>query len=140
MDGTMNNDKPKQMLIWRNDLRTSGGQKLPVGKIAAQMSHASLGAVLSQVTFGAEELTINAASGPLREWLDGQFTKISVYVNSEQELVDVINKAKEAGLITSLITDAGHTIFNRVPTITCGAIGPSYPTDLIGITDKLPLL
>jgi PTH2 family peptidyl-tRNA hydrolase len=55
-------------------------------------------------------------------------------------LIDVINKAKEVGLITSLITDAGHTEFNGVPTITCGAVGPAYPDQLKDITGHLPLL
>lgn len=110
------------------------------GKMVAQGAHASLAAILDQGHYGAEELCIYASGGALREWLDGQFTKICVSVNSEAELVAVINKAKEAGLITSLITDAGLTEFGGVPTITCGAVGPAYPDELKDITGHLPLL
>jgi len=133
-------NKPKQIIIMRKDLN------MRKGKMIAQGCHASLAAVLSQTYYTEENYAgepirmFNNKSGPLKDWLDGQFTKICVSVNSEQELIDIINKAKDAGLITSLITDAGHTEFNGVPTITCGAVGPAYSNDLIGLTDHLPLL
>ena len=76
----------------------------------------------------------------VKEWLSGPFTKIAVSVNSEEELFDIMNKAKEAGLITALITDAGRTEFNGIPTNTCIAIGPATHEELLPITGSLKLL
>ena len=144
--------KPKQILIWRSDLRNADGHKVRSGKMAAQLAHASLAAVLSCAVPGLRSISISlmdealplgqrhTAPHALRDWLEGQYAKICVSVNSEQELLDIIQKAKDLGLITSLITDAGLTEFNGVPTITCGCVGPAYPEQLEGITDHLPLL
>ena len=74
------------------------------------------------------------------EWVDGIFTKICVSVNSEDELMDCYNKAKEAGLNCSLIEDAGLTEFNGVVTKTCIAIGPNASEKIDLITGHLQLL
>ena len=66
--------------------------------------------------------------------------KIVVRVESEQELFDIYHKAQRAGLITSLILDAGLTEFDGVPTYTCIAIGPATDDDLKPITGHLKLL
>ncbi len=76
----------------------------------------------------------------LESWINGAFTKICVYVNSEEELKEVYKKAKEAKLLCSIIEDSGQTEFNNVPTLTAVAIGPHYPSDLNPITGHLPLL
>ena len=155
---------PKQILIWRNDLRSSTGHKVRTGKIAAQLAHASMAAILNLGNVVREysdldgQLTNIKLTIPLYEqnfifngkpdidhqvlieWIEDLFTKVCVYVNSEQELLDIIQKAKNAGLINSLITDAGLTEFNNVPTITCGCVGPAYPEQLQDITGHLHLL
>lgn len=89
-----------------------------------------------------KEIIISAKKGSaLYDWLFNEmFTKITVYVNSEAELLEVYNKAKEKGLICSLITDAGLTEFNGVPTKTAVAIGPCWAEEVDGITGNLPLL
>ena len=149
---------PKQVIIMRKDL---GMRK---GKMISQGAHASMAAIIN---LGKVEWTYSDLDGSLCtislhiplwlnqyafngkpdirhgaviDWLEGRFTKICVGVDSEQELVDVIDKAKEAGLITSLITDAGLTEFGGVPTITCGCIGPAYPRDVDVLTGHLTLL
>jgi PTH2 family peptidyl-tRNA hydrolase len=76
----------------------------------------------------------------MKDWLTDKFTKICVSVNSEAELLEVYGNAKEKGLICSLITDAGLTEFNGVPTITCCAIGPVWSDEVDEITGKLSLL
>jgi PTH2 family peptidyl-tRNA hydrolase len=136
--------RPKQMIIMRKDLN------MRKGKMVAQGAHASLKAILdlghysdvySHVSIDDEHFVLNIDKNlALKEWMEGKFAKICVSVNSEQELLDIIQKAKDAGLITSLITDAGLTEFNGVSTITCGAIGPAYPEQLDPITGHLPLL
>jgi PTH2 family peptidyl-tRNA hydrolase len=76
----------------------------------------------------------------LGQWLEGRFTKVCVSVDSEQELIDIYEQAKSAGLLCSIITDAGLTEFNGVPTKTAVAIGPAYPEEVDPITRHLKLL
>jgi peptidyl-tRNA hydrolase, PTH2 family len=113
----------KQIIIMRKDLN------MRLGKQIAQGAHASMKATLE-----------NLEHPNVKEWLSGPFTKIAVSVNSEEELFEIMNKAKDAGLITALITDAGRTEFNGVPTNTCIAIGPATHEDLLPITGSLKLL
>lgn len=135
-------EKPKQIIVMRKDLN------MRKGKIAAQAAHASMAALLSHgwragtdVPGGTLYFHLPLANQPaVKEWLGGAFTKICVYVNSEQELLDVVDAATDAGLICSLITDSGLTEFNGVPTKTCCAVGPAYPSELQPITGHLPLL
>jgi peptidyl-tRNA hydrolase, PTH2 family len=113
----------KQIIVMRKDLN------MRIGKAIAQGAHASMKATLE-----------NMNHPNVKEWLSGPFTKIAVSVNSEEELFDVLNKAKDAGLITALITDAGRTEFNNIPTNTCIAIGPATHEELLPITGSLNLL
>lgn len=98
------------------------------GKCVAQGAHASLGAVLP-----------NQDDPRVKEWLAGSFTKVCVTVNSEEELADVFQRAKDAGLITCKIVDNGLTEFNGVPTWTCIAVGPDTHENLLPITGDLKL-
>ena len=141
----------KQILVVRRDL------KMRRGKEIAQCAHASM-AVFTRLIkveeFGKQPLSddpFDWRTTPsnmlfvfkyidvLWQWFSSSFAKICVTVNSEQELLDVYNKAKEAGMLCSLITDSGRTEFNGVPTITCCAIGPDYIEKIDPITKHLPL-
>ena len=122
------------------------------GKIAAQVAHASLKAVLDYAwrsTVGPDEFgkvpTLSVygfpIGGPIQEWLDnGEFTKICVYVETEKDLDMLFESAKMANIPCSVIVDFGKTEFNGVPTKTCIAVGPSYPDTINKITGHLPLL
>jgi len=135
----------KQIIVVRKDLN------MRKGKIAAQVAHASLGAVLkrSKTEYGFNDLgptgktkkVIEYYEGTAFEaWLDGTFTKICVSVNSEAELLEIEQKAKEAGLLNCLIQDSGKTEFHGVPTFTTLAIGPAWDSQLKIITGHLPLM
>ena len=136
--------KTKQVIIVRKDL------KMRKGKIGAQCAHASV-AILTNNLIGypfkwllfpyflAKFIFLFLTHKPLRIWLTGRFTKICLYVESEEELKLYYNKAKEAGLLCSLIQDAGLTEFGGVPTYTTAAIGPDTEEKLNLITGKLPL-
>ena len=148
----------KQVIVMRRDLKNAKGEKVRTGKLMAQAAHASLKAILdnmnwSKMRFGygivneAESqcggdfiLRESNITDAMKDWLTGRFTKVCVSVNSEAELIEVYNKAKEKGLICSLITDAGLTEFGGVPTITCCAIGPVWSNEVDEITGKLFLL
>lgn len=116
-------------------------------KIVAQGSHASLGVIFGMMDkefdVGGENYTMTLnikKDSPLKEWLDTIFTKVCVYVNSEEELLELYEKANEFGLPCCLITDRGLTQFNGNPTKTALAIGPCYSEEVDQITGHLKLL
>ena len=66
-------------------------------------------------------------------------TKVCVYVDSEEALLDIAKKANERGIIASVITDAGMTEFHGIPTKTCLALEP-LPAEIADeLTGELPL-
>ena len=124
----------KQVIVVRKDLN------MRKGKIAAQVAHASMGAILSfRDSFDGDTVVLRPTEEALY-WLNTTFTKICVYVNSEEELVGLYERAKSAGIVSCLITDNGLTEFNGIPTKTCAAIGPALVEDVDAITGGLPLL
>lgn len=119
-------DDLKQVILVRQDL------KLPKGKIAAQAAHASVDAVLKQLSsIGGQSIVKN--------WRLNGMRKIALKVKDEKELYRYIQLAKDAGLITSVITDAGKTVV-APGIVTCGAIGPNDIDDIDKITKDIPLL
>ena len=74
------------------------------------------------------------------QWMTRAMTKICVRVDSEEELLDVIAKARAAGLTVHAVTDAGRTEFRGVPTLTCCSIGPNDADEIDVITGHLKLL
>ena len=116
-------------------------RNLRTGKYVAQGAHASLGALLSLGKFDKERmsLTISLDNPFVYEWVIGRFTKIAVYVETDDELAAIYNKAKEEGIAASIITDAGLTEFNGVPTLTAVGIGPDDSDKVDKITGHLPL-
>lgn len=129
----------KQVIVVRKDL------KMRRGKEIAQASHASMAwlakRAMSKAFYpNAEEIgTQFFFSIPEYVWLEGGHTKVTVQVSSEKELLEVYQKAVDAGLTAHLITDAGRTEFNGVPTKTCVAIGPDYCDEVDKVTGDLTL-
>jgi len=125
----------KQVIIVRKDL------KMSVGKTSAQVAHASMKAILDTCNLLEGRILFKSQiPEPMYQWLTGIFTKVVLAVNSEEELLELYNKALCAGLICSLVTDAGLTVFNGVPTNTCIAIGPEESYKIDAITNHLKLL
>ena len=119
------------------------------GKMVAQGSHAAM-AWLTNIFRGKDgfggatmrtfdNITL---SGAALEWVMGSFTKICVSVDSEEELMDVYERACANKNLNNvyLITDEGKTEFNGVPTRTCLAIGPDWDEEIDAITGNLKLL
>ena len=129
---------PKQVIVMRKDLN------MRKGKMIAQGAHASMKVFLDRSHVVGDDSGMDhrvlLTTDPMREWIEGLFTKICLSVDSEQELIDIYNKAKEAGIPCSMIEDAGLTEFNGVVTKTCIAIGPEYPEGIAPITRHLKLL
>lgn len=135
----------KMMIAVRRDL------KMRKGKIAAQASHGAvdvaLRALKKENRLGTLEITdegifcpLNGeAETPLTWWFNHGTAKICVYVDSEEELLALNERARSAGLLTALIRDAGMTEFHGNPTYTCLAIEPALPETVDPITGDLPL-
>ena len=135
----------KQMIVMRRDL------KMRKGKIAAQAGHACVTATLMalqkegrlgqvQVTDGWVGLTENEQEAtPLSEWFDKGVAKICVYVDSEEELLRLHEKAQAAGVISALIQDAGMTEFPGDPPYPCLALEPLTAEKADEFTGGLPL-
>lgn len=123
----------KQIIIMRKDLN------MRKGKLVAQGAHASLGAILQQMTKEGDRMFLDLTDERLRSWITGRFKKICVYVNTEQELLDLHAAAVAGGFICSLITDSGLTEFHGVPTNTAVAIGPDFEDRIDVLCKHLPL-
>ena len=110
----------KQAILVRSDL------KLPKGKACAQAAHASVDAVLK------------SSKKTVEEWRDEGMAKIVLKVKDEKELIFYFQKAKDAGLVASLITDAGRTVVAS-GTKTAAAIGPDEDAEIDRIVGMLKL-
>lgn len=132
----------KQVIVLRKDLN------MRKGKMVAQGAHASMAAVLEDADFEKMEwsatdfdLCMHVQLTPeMHAWLTGIFTKICVSVDSEEELIEIYEKAKAKGIPCSLIKDSGLTEFNNVPTHTAVAVGPHEREVVDEITGGLKLL
>lgn len=137
--------KAKQMIVMRRDLR------MRKGKIAAQAGHACVEATLMALVREQrlDEVRTNdswvglahdeADRTPLTAWFDAGIAKVCVYVDSEEELLDIAAQGRERGFIVALIRDAGMTEFHGETTCTCLAFEPLYPEQIDPITGDLPL-
>ena len=101
--------------------------RLPRGKLAAQVAHASVAAIL------------HAPMDAWRDWLTAGMPKVVLRAEGESALLDLESRARSAGLPAALIRDAGRTVLAE-GTATCIGIGPA-PTDAIdALTGELRLV
>jgi PTH2 family peptidyl-tRNA hydrolase len=100
------------------------------GKIASQCCHASMAFLTKHLDWGSSGdgfvfHTTNYINTErcmeIKHWLENSFKKIVCYVNSEEELAELHQKALDAGLMSHLIEDNGATEFNGVKTKTFGS-------------------
>ena len=122
----------KQVIVMRKDLN------MRKGKLVAQGAHASMGAILSLCKQDGDRLVLEMDERT-KPWLTGRFKKICVYVNSEQELLEIYNTALTNGLVCSIIKDSGLTEFHGIPTLTAVAVGPDREDRIDAVTKHLPL-
>ncbi|XP_025834169.1 peptidyl-tRNA hydrolase 2, mitochondrial-like [Agrilus planipennis] len=107
----------------RNDL------KMQKGKVAAQCGHAAVAAYAKALKHKPQTV---------KRWLSYGGTKITVRIDSEEELLELDKKAKSAGILSSIIRDAGQT--QVAPgTRTVIAVGPAPKSELDKVTGHLKL-
>ena len=116
--------KYKMVMVIREDLNLS------CGKMAVQVAHAAV------------ECTLKAKKRKdpyLDEWIREGQKKVVVKTKDLQSLYELEFKAKNLGLTTAIIRDAGLT---EVPpgTVTCLGIGPGPEETVNKVTGNLPLL
>jgi PTH2 family peptidyl-tRNA hydrolase len=120
----------KQVIVVRNDLN------MRRGKMISQGAHASIMFLVHRLC----DPEVGAKDRAIQEWLTHGMTKICVRADSEAELLEIAQKAQDAGLTVHVITDAGHTEFAGAPTKTCLAIGPDEEDKIDAVTGNLKLL
>jgi PTH2 family peptidyl-tRNA hydrolase len=111
----------KQVILVRQDL------KMPKGKMAVQVAHASVDAVL------------NSDKSAVNHWKLEGMKKVVLKVKDKKELLHYHSLAKKQKIASALITDGARTFF-KTPTTTCLAIGPEEEEIINSITGNLKML
>lgn len=111
----------KQLILMRDDL------KLPKGKLAVQVAHASVEAVLT-----SKKEIVDA-------WRKEGMPKIVLKVKDEKELQECVQRAQKERIITAIITDAGRTVV-APGTVTCLGVGPADEKQLDALFGTIKLL
>ena len=124
----------KQVMVMRTKFFDDEGNQISPrkGKYIAQACHASI-SFLTKRLESKQELTT-----AMKEWMEESFAKICLQVDTEEDLLNVYEKAKQANLEVHLSTDSGRTEFKK-PAITCLAIGPDYVENIDPVTKDLKL-
>jgi peptidyl-tRNA hydrolase, PTH2 family len=114
----------KMIIVVRKDI------KLSPGKLAAQVAHAAVNCAFQSKRRDPDGF---------ESWYDEGQKKVVVKVKDLAELFQIKAAAESAGLVTSLITDAGHT---ELPpgTVTCLGVGPASETRIDKVTGHLGLM
>lgn len=134
--------RTKQVIIIRKDLNCRRGKEISQG------AHCSLKVITDNIIgypFSWAKFPfmiirfvyLFLTNKPLRAWLTGSFRKITLIVNSEEELKSLYEQAKAKKILCSLILDSGKTEFHGVPTYTAVAIGPDLDERIDPITSHL---
>lgn len=110
---------------------------MSAGKVAVQVAHAS-GEVFFSRRWEVKGKAGITLSDVEVQWLKEGQTKILKEVKNESQLVSAYNKAKEAGLPCSLITDLGLTELEGENN-TCVAIGAAPFDEIQKITKRFRL-
>ncbi len=133
-----------------NEVNLNG--KMNRGKIAAQVSHASMGVLLklmrnntSLIDYIAPktdyDLNLHIQKNTdLCYWLENEFRKIVLYCKNEESLLKLINDLKSNNIVYCEIKDRGYTAFNGKETLTCVGIEPLKKSIIDRFTKKFQIL
>lgn len=107
-------------IVVRKDIR------MGKGKMAAQVAHAAVECSMRH-------------SLKVTRWVNEGQKKIVVWIGNEEELIQLMNKAKSIKVHTCPIRDAGMTQVDP-NTLTCAAFGPDSDSVIDSLTGQLKLL
>ncbi|KAK4042325.1 peptidyl-tRNA hydrolase PTH2-domain-containing protein [Parachaetomium inaequale] len=122
----------KMVLVVRTDLG------MTKGKIAAQCSHATL-ACYKSLLRAAQQAPQSSEAKVLRQWERLGQAKIAVQVKSEDELLELMGKARSLGVTAEVIADAGRTQIASGSRTVLG-VGPAPKSLVDMVTGHLKLL
>ena len=111
----------KQVILVREDL------KLPKGKLAIQVAHASL------------EAASKSDKKIIENWRNQGAKKVALKVADEKELFKFMGMLENENIKVALIKDAGHTVVEP-GTVTCLGTGPDLEDKIDKITGKLKMV
>lgn len=142
----------KQVLVTRRDLNMGHG------KLAAMAGHGAMSFIanrlkearpvtLDGIPTGGRRLMTFEVSDEEAQWLTeldpgledlGQisFAKVVLFVDNEEELLQVLWAAGEADLVVETVHDSGHS-HNPARTLAVIAIGPDWPERIDPVTEGL---
>ncbi|MFB6185718.1 MAG: peptidyl-tRNA hydrolase Pth2 [Halobacteriaceae archaeon] len=110
----------KQAIVVRSDL------DMGVGKLAAQVAHASLKAYE------------NADKNQQNKWKSEGQKKVVLKAKNEQQLFELAESANTKGVPNAIISDAGYTQLEQ-GTVTTLGVGPDDDDNIDAITGELSL-
>jgi len=138
----------KQIIVMRKDLKNTQGHKVHSGKLVSQGAHSSCKNITDNIKWDTLketdlphlfEVTLTLNKKQISWLRDNPFTKICLAVHSEEELMEIYEKATLAGIQTTMINDSGRTEFDGKETTTCISLGPDTDEKLNPITGHLKL-
>ena len=109
-----------------------------IGKIAAQCGHATLACYKSLLKTSARGSNGVQAS-ILKKWEQYGQAKVAVQVKGEEEMTELLRKARSMGVIAEFIVDAGRTQIDPGSRTVLG-VGPAPKSVVDKITGHLKLL
>lgn len=135
-----------QYIVVRKDLV----EQMGIGKTAAQVAHASLGAVIEKVLkediyeMVDKEITQIVDDPNIQAWFRGRFTKLVVYVKSKEKLLNLAKKLDNDEFKIKLIYDKCLTSLEPEEddgtTLTCLGVIPINREEVPKYLKKLQLL
>ncbi|TDZ31113.1 Peptidyl-tRNA hydrolase 2 [Colletotrichum spinosum] len=122
----------KLVLVVRTDLG------MTKGKMAAQASHATLACYKSLSRAAARDPSSPAAK-LLKRWENLGQAKIAVQIKNQDEMLELMGKARSLGVTAEVIADAGRTQI-EAGSLTVLGVGPAPRSLVDQITGHLKLL
>ncbi|KAF4817914.1 Peptidyl-tRNA hydrolase 2 [Colletotrichum siamense] len=126
------NEECKLVLVVRTDLG------MTKGKMAAQASHATL-ACYKSLSKAATRDPSSAAAKILSRWERLGQAKIAVQIKDQNEMLELMGKARSLGITAEVIADAGRTQI-EAGSLTVLGVGPAPKSLVDQITSHLKLL
>lgn len=149
-ESEINKLSSEKLKTYLNELETTG--KMNRGKIAAQVSHASMGVLLKKMRNGVSlenykapetnyDLVLQVEKNTdFAYWIENEFRKIVLYCKNEEALLNLKSELENNNILYCEIRDKGYTAFNGKETLTCIGIEPLKKSILNQFTKKFQIL
>ena len=120
------------------ELKKVSSNPYKLGKIAAQCGHATL-ACYKTLLRASQKDPQSTEAKLLRQWERLGQAKIAVQVKGEDEMIELMRKARSLGVTAEAIQDAGRTQIQAGSRTVLG-VGPAPKSEVDKITGHLKLL